>query len=730
MKSSAVSRIISVAGAILCALLLTASPARRTSLVLRQPDGTAFNAILRGDEFSKMLTTSDGCAIIQDEEGWYCYATFLPDGRKADSGYKVGQTLPPDIAAASRDIPYGKICETAAVIRKSIMPERRNLMQRLNALKSPAIKSEEQVIEKHGLVLLVQFSDLAFTYGKEDFIALLNEGRNGMKGAVGYFNDQFRGAYEFSFDVSDIITLPKSYKYYGRNLEDRNGSDANPAEMVRDACILAEGSIDFSRYDDDKDGVADNVFIFYAGPDEADGAGDYHIWSHAWFIGQGAGISLVLDGVTIDRYACTSELSQDRMAGIGTFCHEYSHTFGLPDMYDTDLMGSGGLSDALWGSTSIMDKGNKNNFGDTPPNFNAVEREMLGISEAVVIDGDGTYELPSVEKGIFYRINGDTPDEYYLFECRNNKGWDAYIGGEGMLIYHVDKSLNDSGNGLTAAERWSVGTNAVNSNPQHQCADLIEASRPADGSGTGDNVPLQPIFYPYGEKDSFSPDTDPAFAFWNGTTSSYEISGITRNGEKIRFNARRSDSSKIPVPIVTQTDIFQDAAIVSWCTDISFEGEMLMRWGKKGSTMTEIQVESCGTENNVMNYAAVLEGLSPKTEYVVQIFCKEDDTEGSPAESGFTTKATMSGGRPFMYLRYVERNNDGTFPSGARLPLRLFNAAGADNISWTLDGKEIRTGDNGYYIPETSGLLKAVITYKDGTKDIVAKEIIIREDEE
>ena len=155
-----------------------------------------------------------------------------------------------------------------------------------------------------------------------------------------------------------------------------------------------------------------------------------------------------------------------------------------------------------------------------------------------------------------------------------------------------------------------------------------------------------------------------------------------------------------------------------------------MRWGKKGSTMTEIQVESCGTENNVMNYAAVLEGLSPKTEYVVQIFCKEDDTEGSPAESGFTTKATMSGGRPFMYLRYVERNNDGTFPSGARLPLRLFNAAGADNISWTLDGKEIRTGDNGYYIPETSGLLKAVITYKDGTKDIVAKEIIIREDEE
>ena len=62
--------------------------------------------------------------------------------------------------------------------------------------------------------------------------------------------------------------------------------------------------------------------------------------------------------------------------------------------------------------------------------------------------------------------------------------------------------------------------------------------------------------------------------------------------------------------------------------------------------------------------------------------------------------------------------------------MRLFNAAGADNISWTLDGKEIRTGDNGYYIPETSGLLKAVITYKDGTKDIVAKEIIIREDEE
>ena len=48
------------------------------------------------------------------------------------------------------------------------------------------------------------------------------------------------------------------------------------------------------------------------------------------------GRSVKLDGVTVDTYACGSELmgiSGKTLDGIGTMCHEYSHCLGLPDFY-------------------------------------------------------------------------------------------------------------------------------------------------------------------------------------------------------------------------------------------------------------------------------------------------------------------------------------------------------------------------------------------------------------
>ena len=48
----------------------------------------------------KILTTEDGCAIIQDENGWYCYAFYSPDGEKLSSGIRVGQAVP---AATARN---------------------------------------------------------------------------------------------------------------------------------------------------------------------------------------------------------------------------------------------------------------------------------------------------------------------------------------------------------------------------------------------------------------------------------------------------------------------------------------------------------------------------------------------------------------------------------------------------------------------------------------------------
>ena len=317
--------------------LSDAAPARRGPITLRQPDGYSFTAVLRGDEFGHILKTMDGCAIIQDEDGYYCYAVFDADGSRHSSGVRVGADTPGDVLAASRQIPYGQIAALAAANRMAVQnldeePLTRRIMKAQGMMSddgTPLTRSDgslSNTIEKHGLVILAQFSDVPFTYTREDFIRMLTQSRYSVNGATGsaldYFNDQFGGAWEFSFDVSDIVTLPHNRSYYGGN--DRYGNDIRPAEMIAEACELMDSMIDFSAYDDDGDGEADNVFVFFAGGDAAEGAGPDCIWSHAWYVKDGAGIDLTLDGVRINRYACTAELTRMMtgdytIAGIGLF---------------------------------------------------------------------------------------------------------------------------------------------------------------------------------------------------------------------------------------------------------------------------------------------------------------------------------------------------------------------------------------------------------------------------
>jgi hypothetical protein len=53
---------------ILLSLTAIAVPARKGIIPLTQPDGTTFNAYFRGDEHVRIKTTTDGHAIIQNED--------------------------------------------------------------------------------------------------------------------------------------------------------------------------------------------------------------------------------------------------------------------------------------------------------------------------------------------------------------------------------------------------------------------------------------------------------------------------------------------------------------------------------------------------------------------------------------------------------------------------------------------------------------------------------------
>lgn len=683
-------------------------PAYRGIITLFQPDGTTLQARIKGDEFAHFTTDLQGRVLKQNRDGFWCYGRFSPDGTLNSTSYIAGTNVPGRVLDEASFIPYETLNAKASSRR----------LHTNNPYTITTRAATNNVVKKSCIIILAEYKDEPMSNSQAAFENLINGGAGSAKK---YFDDQFLGAYTFSFDVGPIVTLSQKKAYYGGN--DKNGSDLRPAEAVAEACRLAsQKGVDFSKYDDDNDGKVDNVFLFMAGKDEASGGGEDCIWSHSWALTYG-GISLTLNGKQIDTYAISSELAyaganKYTFTSIGTFCHEYSHTLGLVDMYDTDFEANG-ESDCLWGTTALMDSGNYNNLGKTPPAYNAIDRDMLGIGKCEMLT-PGTYELePISENGHYFRYDSPVKEEYYLIECRSNYAWDKYIGGSGLAIYHIDKSQNASGKSdwygrvVTAAERWY--SNEVNCNSEHQCADMIEAHPNAKNASQ--------VFFPYDRNNSFSFVTKPAFKFWDGNMSEIAISDITKDGDKVRFTVSRTDGNTPSEAKVTNNDVFQDAAIINWkTTDESCDKEAWVEWGLSGKTPEKIRIKPYQTGK----YSLTLEGLASNTAYSVRIWYEAGGIKGKETSANFTTRAVYNDGTPYIYLRRVERNDDGTFPKGALLPLRLYNAGGTKSVQWYMDGNAIMPGGNGYYEVSGSGELKAVITYENGNTEIIYKQIIVK----
>ena len=720
-----------------CGFLLPAAPARKGLLNLRQPDGTVVQAYLIGDENGHLVLTTDGCSLMQDAEGWWCYARYDFYGHRLNTGEHAGDPdTPGEIIAASRNIPYELLSRKRASRLRRTLPLRKRELARTRSF---AVEGTGRV--RHGLIILAQFQDLSFTYGRDDFERIING--TGPTTALSYFKDQWKDGYTFKFDITDIVTLPQNYAWYGTNNDD--DEDDKAAQMIVDACAAVGPEIDFSAYDNDGDGAVDNVFVFFAGPNESEGAGENYVWPHMWYVQSGAGITYRRDGVLVDNYACTSELRREdnlsprtTLATIGTFCHEYTHTFGIPDLYDTDDENSGGYAEAMWCCIDLMDAGNHNDDGKTPPNYSAVERWFFEMSEGKPLT-EGVHTLHPVQKdGDYYFLETDNEDEIFLFECRQARGWDAHIGGNGLLIYHLDWSQRQAGEStsagksVTAWTRWDL--NEVNARPDHQCIDIIEPDPDArreyqDNRRSYDAIKALAYhaFWPYGDVSILTCDTDPAFKFWSGADSPLGLSDIRLNADgSVTFTVFNDLEEKAPAVKIDKQTVFQDASIIQWSSvDPSFTGSSVIRFGQADAAqLVEVDVQPYEKGR----YAYVIDGLTPTTAYKVQLLCRKGNIPGPVnGNASFTTKSDKKADSyPYIYLKDVDnRGSDGSFAADSPLSLRVYNAPDADGVTWYFDGRRITPGADGYYHLTRSGELKAVISSPDGT-DIITKKIVVK----
>lgn len=328
-------------------------------------------------------------------------------------------------------------------------------------------------------VVMAQYKDMAFNTAST--AASFNEFFNGanydFEEATGsvqqYFKDQSFGQYVPTFDVIGPVTLSHKRAYYGEN--DEYGNDLRADEMVAEACNLAEDLADFTKYDSDGDGIIDAVIVLFAGVGEVYGVSDDEaIWPYTGDMEiSDYEYSVVLDGKTVSYFCAVQELETGKFrAGIGNVVHEFAHILGLPNLCVTD----GGLQKTL-GDWDVMDHGSYNNRSRTPAAFSAYERFYLGWLEPILLSEPMNVRLrdlsASGDCGMITasgqsNLNGISPDprEFYIVENRQQKGWDKYIPGHGMMLTKVDFVKN----------KWE--SDEVNNVERHPCVDIIEA----DGS--------------------------------------------------------------------------------------------------------------------------------------------------------------------------------------------------------------------------------------------------------
>ena len=268
----------------------------------------------------------------------------------------------------------------------------------------------------YGLTLLVDFSDAPAPFTKAEISDWLNKpgfDRDGCNGSVrDYYLDVSNGKVDFTNEVFGWYRAKHTKAYY-EGLSGYSGSD----ELVNELMDHFDPLVDFSRYDNDKDGTTEAISIVYAGAGQTWGQG---LWPHSGWVGQ------TRDKTSIDRYQMSD------MPGhfsIYVFVHECGHMlFGWPDLY-------------WYGDYCTM----ANRADDLNPvafnDFFRADQGWIPFQDVTSTD-TALFTTTNGEKVFRYR-NPDRPDtEGFAWSYLQNTGRRSVIQGSGLLVHHYDFSID------------------------------------------------------------------------------------------------------------------------------------------------------------------------------------------------------------------------------------------------------------------------------------------------
>jgi M6 family metalloprotease domain len=312
------------------------------------------------------------------------------------------------------------------------------------------------------MVVLFSFSDQDFSKEhpdpKEYYQKLFNEtGFNegfGPGCVADYYLAQSDGLLHLEFDVYGPVQVSSKAQPYDEPDSNIRNYGRESMKEATDLILEANPDLDYSQYDWDGDGKIEQVIYIYAGYPGNTSKTYGYIWPNT------SSFSTITtpDGMKISNYTASGEqwpTKTPRYCGLGTICHEFTHSLGLPDIYPAHNSSIYSAVDE-W---DLMDGGNFTNYGWCPPNFSPLEKMLLGwLTPIELKDATTITDMKPVEEdGAVYQIK-HTDTEYLLLENRQWKGWDLGIPGKGLVIYSVnfDESawINNSVNSFSEESQF------------------------------------------------------------------------------------------------------------------------------------------------------------------------------------------------------------------------------------------------------------------------------------
>ena len=348
----------------------------------------------------------------------------------------------------------------------------------------------------YSLTLLVDFSDQKAPVSVADVEEWLNKegfNRDGCNGSVrDYYLDVSNGQLDLTNEVFGWYRAKHPKSWY-ESLPGYTGSDS----LMKEVFAYFDPMVDYSRYDNDKDGTTEAINIVYAGPGQTWGQG---LWPHSGWSNERR------DGVRLTHHQMTDMPGK---FSIYVFVHESGHMiFGWPDLY-------------WYGDYCTM--GNRAHDLN-PVAINDFYRADQGwIPFVDVTSNDVSLETTKPGEVCYRYKNPARPNqEGLVWSYVRNTGRNQVLKGSGLLMQHYDFSIE----GNSASDK--LGLRIVHASAAGKSNDNVTDQWPNPGSTAN-------TFFKSGTYSEFSDNKYPAIRWYNGSKTGLKITDIGTPGETLTF---------------------------------------------------------------------------------------------------------------------------------------------------------------------------------------------------